>query len=313
MLKTSVIRNLGAALMALGAMPLWAADLPQELKFLETIQGDQIAVVDAARRFQLQQFGLMDWDQELAENYAHDGQRDLATAQQQSMQDRGKLIRAMWEWILERYPQDARAHNYYGEYLFDYADDDAGGLEHWMTASQIDDNLGPAHNNLGIYYFHTGDYTRGLNELNRALKLEPDNADYLYNLAQMYLIHFVQIERITKTPRDKLYKQAMEMSKKAADLLPNDFDIVQDYAVNFFASENFGVEIDWEVAAEAWKRTQAVSRTEDERFYSLLNEARAWMKGNQPKNAIAPLEQAVALKNDNVIAQQLLTEAKKAA
>jgi len=308
-----LISGLGALLLSLSALPARSADLPAELKFLETIESNEAALVDAGRRFQLQQFALMDWDEQLIQSYMQDGQRDLATAQQDEMQKRGTLIRAMWEWMLERYPQNARAHNYYGEYLFDYAGDEAGGLKHWMTSTQLDDDLAPAHNNLGIYYFHTGDYTRGLEHLERALKLEPENPDYLYNMAQMYLIHFPQIERITKTPREKLYKQAMDMSEKAAQLLPNDFDIVQDYAVNFFAAEGFGVEVDWEVAAEAWKRAQAVARTEDERFYSLLNEARSWMNGNQPKNAIAPLEQAIAIQSDNTVAQQLLAKAREGA
>lgn len=313
MLHSHGIRLGGVALLLLCAMPTPAADLPQELKFLETLEADEAALVDAGRRFQLQQFGLMDWDQQLTESYARDGQRDLAVAQQDEMQKRGTHIRAMWEWILERYPQNARAHNYYGEYLFDYAGDEAGGIKHWMTASQIDADLGPAQNNLGIYYFHTGDYARGLEHLERALKIEPENPDYLYNMAQMYLIHFVQIEKLTKTPRDKLYKQAMDMSKKAAELMPADFDIVQDYAVNFFASQNFGVEVDWADAAAAWKRTQAVARTEDERFYALLNEARAWMNGEQPRNAVAPLEAAVQIHTDNAVAQQLLAKARDAA
>lgn len=313
MLHFSLKKGFGAVLLCLSAMPALAADLPPELKFLETIESDEAALVDAGRRFQLQQFALMDWDDQLIQNYAADGQGDLAATQQEETQKRGKLVRTMWEWVLERYPQNARANNYYGEYLFDYSGDEAGGLKHWMTATQIDDDLGPAHNNLGIYYFHTGEYNRGLEHLDRALKLEPDNPDYLYNLAQMYLIHYPQIERITKTPRDKLYKRAMDMSKKAAALLPNDFDIVQDYAVNFFAAENFGIDADWEMAAEAWKRAQAVARTEDERFYALLNEARAWMNGKQPKNAISPLEQAVKLQTDSTVAQQLLAKAREAA
>jgi tetratricopeptide (TPR) repeat protein len=181
-----------------------------------------------------------------------------------------------------------------------------------LLAAQLDDNLGPAHNNLGIYYFHTGEYARGMEELERALKLEPDNPDYLYNMAQMYLIHFDEIEKLTKSPKDKLYKRAMEMSARAAELSPQDFDIVQDYAVNFFAAENFGVKVDWKAAVEAWKKAQPLSRNEDERFYALLNEARAHLNGGDAKGAIAPLEAAIAIHSDSGAAQQLLAKAKSA-
>ena len=44
-----------------------AADLPPDLKYLETLAGDENGLVDAARRFQLQQFKLIDWDQKLVE------------------------------------------------------------------------------------------------------------------------------------------------------------------------------------------------------------------------------------------------------
>ncbi len=292
--------------------PVYAVDLPDEVKYLDTLRQDQTALVDAARRFQLQQFALIEWDQRLIEEYQRSEETALAQTQSQEMQRRGKLIRSVWEWVLEQYPNDARANNYYGEYLFDYAGDEAGGLKHWMTAVQFDDELSAAHNNLGIYYFHTGDYARGLEHLQRAIKLESDNPDYLYNMAQMYLIHYIQIERLTETPRDKIYKQAMDMSSKAAELAPKDFDVVQDYAVNFFAAENFGVEADWKAAAQAWQKAQAIARTEDERFFALLNEGRARLNGADANGAIAPLEAAIALKKDSAIAEQLLTKARQA-
>jgi len=310
--RAFVLRAVLGVFIVLSASLAQGKDLPSELKYLETLSGDPIALVDAARRFQLQQVAMMDWDQKLTEEYSRDQQPALAQTQQKEMQRRAVQIRAAWEWVLELYPNDARANNYFGEYLFDYAGDEAGGLKHWMTAAQLDSDLGAAQNNLGIYYFHTGEYSRGLEHLQHALKLEPDNPDYLYNMAQMYLVHFTQIERITETPRDKLYRQAMDMSRKAADLAPQDFDVVQDYAVNFFAAENFGVEADWDAAVRAWQKTKAVARTEDERFYSLLNEARARMNGGDSKGAIAPLEEAIALKQDSPAAEQLLAKARKA-
>ncbi len=289
-----------------------ATDLPDEVKYLGTLAKDEAGLVEAARRFALQQLALVDWDQKLVEEYGQSGEASLAQTQRDTMERRAKLIRTVWEWVLEQYPKNARANNYFGEYLFDYAGDEAAGLEHWLTAAQYDENLAAAQNNLGIYYFHTGEYARGLQHLERALKLEADNPDYLYNMAQMYLIHFDEIEKLTKDPRDKLYKHAMEMSAKAAELSPKDFEIVQDYAVNFFAAENFGVQADWKAAAEAWRKAQPLARTEDERFYALLNEARVCLNGGDAKKAIAPLEAALAIHKDNVPAQQLLSKAQQA-
>jgi tetratricopeptide (TPR) repeat protein len=111
-------------------------------------------------------------------------------------------------------------------------------------------------------------------------------------------------------PKDKLYKEAMKMSKKAADLAPDDFDILQDYAVNFYAAENFGVEVDWSEAAEAWRRTLPHARTEGEKFYVLLNEGRAWIRTAKPQNAVKPLEDALAMDAGSDAAKQLLAKAR---
>jgi tetratricopeptide (TPR) repeat protein len=220
------------------------------------------------------------------------------------------VLEKQWHWILERYPRDARANNYYGELLYDYGGDGQKGFQHWLTAVGLDENCAPAHNNLAIHYFHSGNYAEGLSHLQRALKLEEDNPDFLYNMAQMYLIHFDQLEGMLKTPRDRLYQEAMKMSKKAADLAPDDFDIAQDYAVNFYAAENFGLDANWRDAALAWERTVPLARTEDERFYSLLNVGRAWIRAAQPQNAVKPLEDAVALNRGSDVAKNLLAKAK---
>lgn len=288
----------------------WSQELPEELKHLDAIASDQVAVVDAARRFHLQQQSMIDWDMRMISDYGMHGQPELAQEKQREMLHRMDLLKAQWKWILARYPNDARANNYYGEFLFDYDGDENAGIQHWMTAVELDDTCSPAHNNLGIHYFHTGRYAQGLKHLQRALELEEHNPDYLYNMAQMYLIHFDTLEQLLETPRVKLYEHAMEMSREAAELAPDDFEILQDYAVNFYAAENFGLTADWREAAAAWQRALPHARTEDERFYVLLNEGRAWMRSSEPRNAVKPLEDALAMNADNDIAKQLLAQAR---
>ncbi len=299
-----------SAIVALAfAARVWSEDLPQEVKHLESLAGDRAALVDAARRYHLQQQDLIRWDQKMVDTYIREGQGSLVDEKRREMAHRIDVLEKQWNWILDRYPDDARANNYYGELLYDYANSPEAGVKHWLTAVGLDENCGPAHNNLGIHYFHDGNYAQGLKHLQRALELEEDNPDFLYNMAQMYLVHFDQLEKLLETPRAKLYRDAMKMSKKAADLAPDDFDIVQDYAVNFYAAENFGIEADWNEAALAWERAVPCARTESERFYALLNVGRAWMRASQPKNAVKPLEDAIALDQGNDIAKKLLAEA----
>jgi tetratricopeptide (TPR) repeat protein len=298
------------AVTVLIAVGVYAEDLPEEVRYLEALEGDQKALVDAARRYHLQQQTMLRWDKKLADDYARRGENDLAQEKGRDIVHRIDVLEKQWNWILDRYPNDARANNYYGELLYDYAHEEDQGLQMWLKAVALDENCAPAHNNLGIHYFHNGNYAEGLSHLQRALKLEEDNPDFLYNMAQMYLIHFDQLEKMLEIPRQKLYEQAMEMSKKAADVAPDDFDLLQDYAVNFYAAENFGLEANWRDAALAWERTVPHARTEDERYYALLNVARAWMRASMPENAVGPLEDAIALNSESDIAKQLLAKAR---
>jgi len=258
----------------------------------------------------MNQISLLRIDEKLMGYYAREGKADLAEEKQRDFLHRIDVLEKQWNWVLERYPHDPRATNYYGELLYDYGHDEQRGFQMWMTAVGLDENCAPAHNNLGVHYFHTGNYAEGLRHLQRALDLEKDNPDYLFNMAQMYLIYFDKLEGMLKMSKEKLYKEAMRMSGKAADLAPDDFDLLQDYAVNFYAAENFGVEADWSDAAAAWNRAVPHARTEDEKFYALLNVGRAWIRASRPQDAVPPLEQAVQLKRDSDAAKQLLAKAK---
>lgn len=299
--------------LAVGMLACAAWGLPEELQHLEELEGNEQAVLDAARRFDVQQKALIEWDQRLLNDYMAQGKTDLANTKQEDILRRVRLLRDLWTWVIERYPRNARANNYYGEYLYDFGGDVPQALRHWRMALQLDDNLAPVHNNLALHYFHQGNYGEGLNHLQRALDLDKDNPDYLYNMAQMYLVHFPQLEELLGVPRQKLYKEAMKMSRRAAELAPGEFDFIQDYAVNFYAAENFGLEADWEEAARAWQQAVERARTESEQYYALLNEGRAWLQAGRPQEAIAPLEQAVELRDENGVAQRVLAKARRQA
>jgi len=291
----------------------FAEDLPEPLRYIETLEGDEGKLVDAVRRFGLQQKSLIEWDQRLAEEYMKSGEPDLAATKQDDIRRRVEWIGTAWTYVLDRYPNNPRANNYYGEYLYDFRGQQMDALSHWRKAMQLDPEYAPPYNNMGIHNFHRGEYERGLTQLEKALELDPENPDYLYNMVQMYMIHFPQIGEIKERSREKLYKDAMKMAAKAADIAPDDFDIVQDHAVSFFAAENFGVEPDWEAAADAWKRVVPLARSEDEQFYALLNLGRVLLRSDAPRRAAEPIERALELRPNNEVAKRLLDEARRSA
>ncbi len=288
-----------------------SAELPEELAHLEVVSSDQAELVSVARRFDLQQKGLIEWDLALIGEYGLEGKRDLAATKQAGITKRVDLIRTAWVYVTERYPNNARALNYYGEFLYDHDQQRAKAVQKWRVAIKLDDELAAAHNNLGIHYFHIGDYRSGLDHLQRALDLEDDNSDFLYNMSQMYLIYFPQMGEMLDLPKEKLYKEAMRMSKKAAELAPDDYDVLLDYATNFYAGEQYDVEVDWEAAALAWRQARAQASTEVQTFFTYLNEGRTWLRSDKKENAIEPLDAAAELRPDSRVVEQLLSKARQ--
>ena len=249
-----------------------------ELASLEKLSRNPQQFVDAARRFDLQQQRLIAWDLRLAEDYARQKQYSLAAAKDADVRRRAALIGEAWRIVLSHYPQNARAVNYYGEYLYDYAGEMDLAVQRWLIAISLDSELPEAYNTLGIHYFHHGRIDKGLSNLHRALKLDPKNADVHFNLAQMYLIYFPQLEEILRTPRATIFRDAMTYSRNATRYAPEDYEMLEDYATNFYAAENFGVEADWSKATRAWKNARLHARNEREKFFTWLNEGRIWIR-----------------------------------
>lgn len=303
----SVIVGLAAACAAAaGALPEELAPLGQQLD-------DEAALVDAVRAYDREQTALAEWDKGLAEQHADAGEEDLARDKLEQARDRLKRVRQAYEYILHNYGNNARAHNYYGELLYDYFGEHVGALKAWQLATALDPGLGAPLNNLAIHYCHGGEYATGLHYYDKALELDPDNPDYLFNLAQTYLLNRPAVQRIRQWDKARLYREAMKLSKKAAQAGEDDFELAQDYAVNFYAAENFGVTADWAKAANAWQRARVLARSKTETFYTLLNEGRAWLRKGNRNKAAACLEEAVVLMPSSDVAKQLLIEARQEA
>ncbi len=300
---------LGFALLCIGSLAESPpAALPPELGHLRMLMEDEASLASAIRVFDRKQHVLYLADRARAEVHAKAGQESQADARRETARERLALIRRAYEIGLRRYPENAGLHNYYGELLYDGYGKETAALEEWKTALSFDPALSSAHNNIGLLYFHGGDYKQGLEHLDRALDQEPDNPDYLFNLVQVYLIHAPQIQEIRGWSPAKIYDEAMDMSRKAAKVSPEDYELLQDYAVNFFAAERFDAKVRWSRAAKAWRQARERARNEDERFYTWLNEARAWIKASKEKDAIECLDAALKIRPGSDVAKNLRTK-----
>ena len=284
--------------------------LPASVQHLANFEQDPDALIDAARRLQNQQLELIRWDATQVQRHVMNKERGLADTKQEQIEQRIETIGTVWEYVLARYPNDARALNYYGEYFYDIVGEEMSAVKYWKRASVLDEQYGLADNNLGIYYFHIGNYPTGHGYLSKALGVDQKNPDYLFNMAQMYLTHFPDLARILEKKPKKLYREAMSFSRKAMQNAPDDFDLAQDYAVNFYAAENLGVEPDWKHAASAWAHSKTLARNDDELYFTTLNEARCLIRAGRGEQAVPLLEEVLTRTPDSEVVQDLMAQAR---
>ena len=284
--------------------------LPDELANLPALLGNEQRLVETVRQFDLLQQALAEWDRAMAQQLREAGDKDLAEEKIKQVRQRYQVVRTAYEYVLQHYRTNALATNYYAELLYDQFHETTKAVQLWNVAAAVNPKLSQPYNNLGIHYFHIGEYRQGLKCYLTALELDPNNPDYLYNLAQAYLVHSPQIRQIRQWDAQRLYTEAMKLSKKAAENAPNDFEMLRDYALNFFTAENFGVRADWLEAAKAWQRARTQAPDKGALFYTWLYEARAWLRKPDQENAERCLKEALAIDPANKVAQGLLDKVK---
>lgn len=299
---------MGAAFLAAEAAASTVPQFPKEIDFLNQIPADkEDAVVDAVRQYVLLQNAMAQWDSDIIMEIANTGgSPEEAKARAELAEKRMQLVEEAYKTLLARYPRNARAQNYYGEFLYDFKGDEMGAIRYWKEATMNDPKLPLPYNNLGIHYTHVGELAFGLKNYRKALELDPENPDFKFNLAQTYLINTSQVAKELGWEEAKVFREAMKLSKEAAELKPTDYKLQEDYATNFYAAERLGVKLDWADAAAAWQRARGVAKSSDQIFFTWLNEARAWIRKPNAEKAEACLNEALKIIPDNPIAKRLL-------
>lgn len=208
-------------------------------------------------------------------------------------------LKALAEFGVKSYEQNARVRNFNGTVAYDAFNRQMDGVKEWLAAVSLDSEYSDPYNNLGMHYFHAGEYALGFQNMDRALELEPKNPDYCFNMAQNYLIYRPQTETQRGWDAKRIYKEAMKLSKKATKLAPDDFEILQDYAVNFLAAENFGEKPDWKAAAKAWENARKHAKRDVDLYFTWLNEGRSWRALGNTEEARRCFQEAVAATERN--------------
>ncbi len=297
---------LAVCVLALAAAAPSGGTLPLDLAPLADLLDDEVRAVEAARAYDLYQRDMIEWDRFLVEKHEAAGDVVMVDGVRERLRRRLETVTQAHETVLARYPRNARALNNYGDFLYDVAEDQGRAVNLWHLASRLDPAYSAPLNNLGLHYVHMGLYERGLKYVDEALKLEPENPDYLFNVVQIYLVHFHALQSRFEFDKKKLYREAMKLSKKATTLDPGNFEFAEDYAANFYAGERFDVKVNWHDAAAAWQRARSIAPNPDRIFYCWLNEARVWIRAKKLDRARKALAEAFAINPDSAAVKNLL-------
>ncbi|MFP4499772.1 MAG: hypothetical protein ACLFTT_02125 [Candidatus Hydrogenedentota bacterium] len=219
-----------------------------------------------------------------------------------------ETIHQAYRFGLCHFPNNARLHNYHGELISDWLGGGREAVLAWRRALAEDPDLPSAQANLGMHYCSTGNVKMGLPLLEDAIKAEKDNADFYYNLSNVYVLEADRVQEVRGWSPKKLYKQLMRASIKAVDRAPHDFAIRQNYAVNFFAATEFEVDIDWGNAAAAWQEARPYADNLDDLYYTWLNEGRAWIWAEGRAQAQRCIREALRIRPEAEDAQVVLRE-----
>ncbi len=286
-------------------------ELSPELNHLRGYADEEHSLIDATRKFDLDVRKFMETTQEKIKQLVDQGDEEAAEAKFEEMKRRVGLVDEAWQFVTNRYSYSPRAAVFYGEFLYDIRGYQESGVRFWKMALTFDERMSSAHNNLGLHYMHSGFYDQGLTHLGKSLDIEPENPDYLYNMVQIYMVYFPQIEkRYAKMSKKKIYKEAMRLSRKAARNANDDYEINMDYALNFYLAEKFDVEPDWEDAAEAWAHARTLADGDQAVFYTTLNEGRTCIRAKRWDTAVQRLEEASKMEPDSQVVRDLLSQAR---
>jgi tetratricopeptide (TPR) repeat protein len=303
----TLLASLCIILMAAAAT---AQEIPERFRPLAVHLEEEETFVDAVRGFDKLHTGVALTAQKAAAERKKVGDMEGHDRKMEEAHAAVALVREAYEWALGHYPNNARLHNYYGELLYDAYGDQMAALKAWHNATSMDSDLAGPHNNLGLHYCHSGRYELGFAEMEKALELDKKNPDYHFNMAQLMLIHTPQYAAWKGYSPKKVYKRAMKHSETAVENAPEDYDILEDYAVNFFAAERYEIEADWHDAARAWQAAREHARNDSEKFFTWLNEGRVWLRAGLPEKAVDPLVTAVSMMPDSEPALELLKRAR---
>jgi Tfp pilus assembly protein PilF len=273
-------------------------------------QADQQGEIERIVAYDDLQRDLIRWDLQLALKYKQRGEDDLAEEKALSAGKRRDDILDRYVAFLKEHPENAAAHNYYGEALADMKNAPMDAAEEWRKAIELDPKLADAHNNLGIHFSHYGQPGKALDEFRKAVELDANVGEFHFNLGlALHNFRYVAMSKYG-LGLPEVFEQALKESRRARELEPKDLEIALDYARTFFGAEDFKAAPDWEEALAAWEFCLPLTDDADAKFNILLNQGRVALRMDRKGQAGRYFREALAIRPDSPVAKKLLETAR---
>lgn len=161
------------------------------------------------------------------------------------------------------------------------------------------------HNERGLQYINNSELGKAIESFQRAIQLEPLQAEYHFNLATWLAADREASMRFLGIDKERLYAVMMSASRNAWLIKPDDTEFMRSHAFNSIVADEYGATPDWDEAAKVWERylasTEELLQESPSPFASrfkvkhLLILAEIHLNAGRPQRAQVLLDRATAL------------------
>ena len=161
------------------------------------------------------------------------GKRPVPAELSKRIEDRYEGIRHRYDDFILHYTNNAKVHLAYGSFLGEIGDGEAMAAE-WEKAKEIDPKDPAAWNNLGGYYAHDGPIEKAFPYFEKAIELNPHEAEYLHSLGTVVFLYRKDAAVYYHTNEQGVFNKAFQLYHSAMALRPNDFKLAADVAQSWY-------------------------------------------------------------------------------
>ncbi|MGH7969219.1 MAG: tetratricopeptide repeat protein [Limisphaerales bacterium] len=204
--------------------------------------------------------------------------------QEKRIRERVAPVSKAYEDFLKRYPEHARAHLAYGCFLND-REDETGARREWEKALELEPKNADVYNNLAGSYTETGPAGKAFDFYTKAIELNPTQALYYQNFANS--LYVLRKRGMTHYGLDErqIFAKIIQLYSNSVRLEPTNFSYALNLGQTYYSMRPFPAES----ALTAWSNTLQHVSNQIQREEVLIHLARVQMLAGRYEPAYALL------------------------